>query len=115
MMRERAVARRTARSVRLPLCRSDWISAASAAGDSTRANAAPAENPAAQRPVVAHVHRQAEAAVLGVADLLRRVPDAGADVRRDAGVELDLHLRGGPGVDAERIGEHIVADRLLAA
>ena len=47
--------------------------------------------------------------------LLRRVPDARPDVRRDARIEFDLHALGRSGVYAERVGEHVVADGLLSA
>ena len=40
---------------------------------------------------MAHVHRQAETTFTNVTNLLRRVPDAGADVRRHAGIEFNFY------------------------
>jgi hypothetical protein len=62
---------------------------------------------------VTDVHRQAETTLFDFADLLRGVPDAGADVWRHAGIEFNLYALGGSGVYSERIGEHILTDRLL--
>src|SRR5688572_29779344 len=73
----------------------------------------PAQDPAPQRPVMAHIHRQSNAPVAVFADVLRRVPHAGADVRRDVGGELKFYALGRPGVYTERIGEDIRANVLL--
>ena len=56
-----------------------------------------AEDPAAKRPVVAHVERDDDAAVLSIGGALRRMPSPLADVRRDARLERNLDsLPAGP-------------------
>ena len=72
----------------------------------------PPEDPAAQRPVVADVHRQHYVAILFVTDLLRRMPHARADIRSDLGVKCDFYVCGGSGVYTERVGEDVVAHGL---
>src|SRR6516164_6313357 len=68
--------------------------------DDARERAEP-EDPAPERPVVADVERQQDAAVLTIGVGLRRMPAALADVRSDAGLEQDLDVLRTPLVDAE--------------
>jgi hypothetical protein len=88
--------------------------AASDGGETTRRKR-PSRAPAAQRPIVTDVHRQAETTFLVVADLLRRVPDAGADVWRHAGIEFNLYALGGSGVYSSELANTSSPTGCLAA
>src|SRR5262245_5742191 len=71
---------------------------------------APAENPAAERQVVAHLEGQHDAAVTAITKCLRRVPHAGANVWRHPLVKGDFHMRRRSCVHAEGVAKHIVRD-----
>lgn len=74
---------------------------------------APAEDPAAQGPIVTHVHRKDESTLRAFPQLLRCMPDPRPYEGRSPRFELDLHFRGGAGVDAQRVGEYLVVNVLL--
>ena len=62
----------------------------------------PAEDPAVQRPVAAHLQAEPYAAIGQLLELLRLVPHALAHIRRDAGRELEHHTFARSAAKAQR-------------